>query len=179
MLYGGDDADTLIGDGHSDLLYGGTGNDLLFGGTGSDTFYGGDGNDKTYGGTNSDMLYGGNGNDMLFGDKAGDGIYGGAGNDYLDGGTSKDDLYGGLGADKFAFMLDGQADEIHDFMASQGDRIVLDHRLWCGSLTIAQVISQFATVDDGTVEFEFSTGDRLLIDNFHDLAGLAGRIDII
>ena len=76
------------------------------------------------------------------------------------------------------FRLDSQADEIYDFSLSQGDRIALDSHLWSGQLTIAQVIAQFGTVDNGDLTLEFATGDRLQIDNFHDLAGLAGRIDI-
>src|SRR6185436_14477579 len=58
---------------------------------------------------------------------------GGAGNDTLSGGAGADVLDGGSGADRFVFDSAPGArnvDEIVDFSAAQGDRIVLDNDIF-------------------------------------------------
>jgi VCBS repeat-containing protein len=92
-------AETLYGNGETDLLYGGGGNDKLYGGSGNDQLYGGSGNDSLDGGSENDQLYGGTGIDTLVGGSGNDNLDGGAGSDKLDGGSDNDYLYGGVGTD--------------------------------------------------------------------------------
>ena len=73
--FGGEGADTIIGNAVANTLRGNGG---------ADTLYGYDGDDLLYGGSGNDALYGGNGNDSLLG---------GAGADVLDGGANTDTVY--------------------------------------------------------------------------------------
>ena len=109
-LTGSNSADTLTGDGGTNILTGNNGNDTLYGeggidtldgGAGEDTLYGGDGNDTLHGGNDNDTLYGGAGDDTLHGDDGDDIFYGGAGTNTLNGGEGNDtadysDLTAGL-----------------------------------------------------------------------------------
>jgi Ca2+-binding RTX toxin-like protein len=63
---GGDDY--LNGHQDRDLIYGGRGNDRLEGFRGEDTLYGGWGDDLIHGDGKADILIGGDGNDRLYGD---------------------------------------------------------------------------------------------------------------
>lgn len=101
-------ADTILGRGGNDTMNGNGGNDILHGGAGNDTLRGGNGNDVVHGGIGNDTLYGDAGNDVLYGD------------------NGLDNLYGGAGADTFKFLKETafrNIDVIHDFSASQGDKI--------------------------------------------------------
>jgi serralysin len=112
--------DRITGTTRSEVLNGGGGRDTLLGETGNDTISGGAGNDSVRGGGGADSLRGDGGNDTLYGD---------AGNDIMRGGVGLDRLFGGLGADRFVFdvpAIAANADRIEDFVAAQGDRIILD-----------------------------------------------------
>ena len=110
-LLGGDDDDTLSGDGNADRYLSGTynGNDVLLGEGGKDRLYGGGGNDLLFGGDQDDALYGDDvsdqqgayavdvtfhGNDELYGGEGNDELVGGSGNDTLSGNEGNDFLYG-------------------------------------------------------------------------------------
>lgn len=62
-ITGGDEKDTLDGQGGIDVLNGGNGDDVLIGRAGADTLNGGDGNDRLIGGTGADVMTGGAGDD--------------------------------------------------------------------------------------------------------------------
>ncbi|QDQ26581.1 hypothetical protein FNU76_09460 [Chitinimonas arctica] len=63
LLFGGDDADMLLGGGGDDTLQGGKGNDMLIGGVGRDDLFGEDGDDTLDGGSEANALHGGAGDD--------------------------------------------------------------------------------------------------------------------
>jgi Ca2+-binding RTX toxin-like protein len=93
---GSEFSDTLIGDGAANVLSGLGGNDTLTGLGGNDFLFGGNGNDTLRGGTGADMLTGGAGLDSFTFDTAAE---------------------SGLDA--------ATVDEIMDFSAADGDKIVL------------------------------------------------------
>ncbi len=137
LLVGGDDNDQLFGDAGDDKLYGSDGEDVIHGGAGNDLLSGDNQNDTLNGNAGIDRLYGGNGEDTLNGGADGDALVGGNGNDTLNGGDGNDvlqggegvdHLYGGDGSDRFYFRLfelGTGVDHLHDFNASEGDRIDL------------------------------------------------------
>lgn len=55
-IYGGVNADTLLGAGGDDYLFGGAGNDILDGGEGNDTLFGGTGENTLIGGAGADRF---------------------------------------------------------------------------------------------------------------------------
>jgi Ca2+-binding RTX toxin-like protein len=91
ILYAGNGADTITGNGA---------NNVLFGYAGKDTLAGGLGGDWLFGGADGDTLYGQPGPDLLLGE---------GGNDYLWGGNDNDTYNGGPGWDtmseQFGTML--------------------------------------------------------------------------
>lgn len=91
---GGNEDDTLNGDGLANAISGNNGDDTIRGGSGNDVLHGNNGDDTLIGMSENDTLYGDNGNDKLDG---------GAGNDTLVGGRGDDVLTGGTGADVFDF----------------------------------------------------------------------------
>ena len=123
-------ANTLRGEGGSDLIVGKGGNDTLYGGSGNDTLHGGSGNDRLYGGAGNDTLNGGAGNDALFGGAGNDTLNGSAGNDSLSGGLGTDRLNGGDGADTYVFGKGLGSDIIynytHDAVGIYADTILLN-----------------------------------------------------
>ena len=121
LIYGNSDDDTLFGGAGVDTVHGGQGADRLLGNFGADLLYGNDGADSLSGGTDVDTLYGGAGGDRLFGGDDGDLLFGNLGNDTLSGGLGNDTLAGGAGADVFVLAVDGSADTIRDFAATEGD----------------------------------------------------------
>ena len=137
IIHGGDNDDTIDGNGGNDTLYGGDGHDKLYGNAGDDTIYGGDGKDAIFGSAGDDIIHGGDGNDSLIGGVGADTIYGGAGivdhiygndgDDILYGGAGDDFLNGQGGADIFALNADDAgADLLRDFTPSDGDKIRVD-----------------------------------------------------
>ena len=146
LVYGGDDADTLFGDGGDDTLYAGIDADSVVGGEGNDTLVGEEGSDTMDGGVGNDLLVGGtytpgagdpvaqpnplnltdatdldpgNDRDSLSGGFGNDTIYGGDDDDTLDGGDSNDLVYGGIDDD---LITGGAGDD--SLFGDQGDDTV-------------------------------------------------------
>ena len=122
------------------------GNDRLIGGSGNNVMGGARGNDR---------LNGFLGNDLVEGNVGKDRLVGGGGNDTVDGGVGLDVLTGGKGADLFVFGKVYGGDTILDFEDNR-DAVQFDNSLWGGAnLTVAEVISTFATVVGTTIVFDF------------------------
>lgn len=158
--YMGDGKDKVTGNALNNEVYGMRGNDNLKGAKGADELHGDDGNDK---------LYGNSGNDTIFG---------GAGDDLLSGMGGKDRLIGDQGADTFVFTSAINSDRISDF-EDNIDTIQLDDALWGGSMSVAQVVANFATVVDGNTVFDFGGGNMITISGLTDTAALLNDITII
>lgn len=186
-LNGGADADLLGGAVGDDSLNGGDGADTLWGAAGSDTLSGGAGtdqlsaaagNDSLDGGTGNDTLFAGTGNDVVQGGDGDDALYGAAGADTLTGGAGDDLIFAGPGADVITFGPGDGADDIRFFALSE-DRLELDAGLWTGTLTAAEVVSNFATLSGGTATLSFDGGEVIQLTALGTLAGLADAIDIV
>ena len=184
-LYGEDGNDRLDGNDGHDTLYGQAGDDTLYGNAGDDTLDGGNGNDVLGGGIGFDTLLGNNGHDtlngndgfdVLFGGKGNDTLYGNAGDDTLDGGANSDTLHGGKGADVFIF--NGGKDTILDFQ-NDIDTLLLDSALWGGDVLTPDEMLTFAKVQNGNIVFEFSSGDKLIIDDISQLSALLNDLGMI
>ncbi|RVU14981.1 hypothetical protein [Methylobacterium oryzihabitans] len=128
VMYGNDEAnsmvgglgdDTIPGAGGNDTLYGGLGDDLVLGQDGDDFVGTGAGNDFGSGGWGNDTVEGGAGNDLLFGDDDDDRVDGGWGDDLVYGGTGDDDLTGDAGTDQ----LYGQDGDDRQFGGDGGDNV--------------------------------------------------------
>lgn len=178
-LTGNAAANMLSGNGAANVLHGGAGNDALTGGGGNDRLFGDAGNDLVNGGTGNDSLYGGDGADLVLGGAGADRLWGGAAGDRIDGGAGADVLTGGAGADRFVFRHLSGHDTVTDFISAQGDRLELDHTLWSGARTAAQVVADFAHVTAGNAVFDFGQGDVLMVQAQINLAALALHIDLI
>ena len=114
-------------------------------------------------------MFGGTGLDTLAGE-------GGA--DTLNGGAGADLLAGGSGADVFVFDLDNGDDTISDFQ-NNVDTIRLDDGLWGNvSLTIADLISTYATETAASVIFDFGSGNMITIDGITNENLLLDDIEI-
>lgn len=122
VIWGTDEAETLLGGQGNDRLSGAGGNDKLKGDSGNDLLQGGSGADSLSGDAGADFMSGGSGRDILSG---------GDGNDVLVGGADLDSLTGGGGADVFLFRSANDAgsgkrrDVIQDFNNGAGDLIDL------------------------------------------------------
>ncbi len=190
-LWGGAGDDTLFGGNHNDRLEGGAGNDQLNGELNTDALRGGAGDDQLDGGGGNDWLDGGDDNDALTGGDGNDGLWGAQGNDVMDGGAGDDRLWFGVGndtvtggadADTFSFFRYSGHDVITDLSVTEGDLVRIHSNLWAssGSLTEAQMISQFASLNAaGHVVFAFDTGDSLTLTGITSLDGLGALVDII
>ncbi|MEP0210064.1 MAG: M10 family metallopeptidase C-terminal domain-containing protein [Paracoccaceae bacterium] len=185
-LRGGDGNDTLDGGDDADLIWGGTGNDSILASSGNDTIGGGAGKDVIFGGTGAnvinggssgDELHGGAGNDTLKGGRGNDELNGGEGDDLLDGGKDKDIITGGSGLDIFSYENNSSEDFITDFTLGQ-DTLRLNDNLWSGANTAASVVSNFATVGEDGVTFDFGDGDILTLGGLTSTSGLDAHIDI-
>ncbi len=187
-VWGGSGNDSVMGQNGDDELNGGTGNDSLHGGNGNDSLNGGTGDDVLRGRKGDDFLKGEKGNDTLIGNSGLDTLWGGSGHDVLNAGGSMDSLHGGTGddtlrggdaADTFYFRFKWDNDQIEDFVVGT-DALALDDNLWSGTLTAAQVVSDFASVTSaGDVLFDFGNGDTLLLEGISTTAGLQDDIIII
>ena len=175
LIKGHSGGDTLMGNGGGDRVRGGGGNDALDGGSGSDRMWGGGGADTMLGGNGHDTLRGGRGSDTLIGGGKNDTLIGGSGGDTLNGGKGRDVMTGGAGADTFVFA-DGR-DEITDFNV-RVDQLELNDKNWRGDLDAQDIIDRYASVQDGSVVFDFGGGDALTLTDVNTLAGLAETIDI-
>lgn len=140
-LYGGPDADILVGDSGNNLIWGGAGADIIDGGDGKDTVdYGGSksgvevnlGNKSAYGGdatgdniSNIENIFGSTHDDLLTGDGGANVLFGNAGADVLDGQGGPDRLMGGMGNDIFIFVPGSRStNSVTDFTNGE-DRIDL------------------------------------------------------
>ena len=111
-IFGGDDADTILGSNQTDNLHGDSGNDRIEGKGGIDFIFGGSGDDdiivigsqgsEVEGEDGNDRILGGDGDDWIWGGPGADTIHGGDGEDRIDGGTNNDKIFGGPGKDKLA-----------------------------------------------------------------------------
>ena len=174
--FGGNDK--LTGGIGADTLKGGADNDQLSGQNDNDKLFGQAGNDRLDGGNGNDMLNGGAGNDTLLGLRDNDKLFGAAGNDLLDGGKGNDVLKGGAGADEFKFTKGFGVDLILDFNSGQGDQLLLDDRLWSGTMTAQQVVDTYAQPIGTKVAFTFDGGEKLTLRGV-ELSGLVDVIDIL
>lgn len=168
VLTGGKPAEVLWGLSGDDTLRSGKGSDILYGGADNDDLFAGRGKDKLFGGAGKDLLKGQDGDDRLFGQK---------GKDVLDGGSGKDVLTGGRGADSFVFGLGHGKDKVKDFKDDE-DTLVLDDALWTGTLTKAQVIRKFASVEGGDTVFDFDE-DMLIVQGVAVAMDLKNDLDIV
>ncbi|MCU7923329.1 MAG: hypothetical protein KZQ88_11620, partial [Candidatus Thiodiazotropha sp. (ex Dulcina madagascariensis)] len=117
ILFGGDDAETLTGQGGDDFIFGGGGSDTLTGNAGNDHLEGNSGTDTLNGNAGEDALYGNNGNDTLDGGVGRDLLVGGLGQDHLLGGEGIDILYGDHryfdeATNQYVLVDDGVADRL-------------------------------------------------------------------
>lgn len=116
-----------------DSYEGGSGNDALWGMGNADRLLGQAGDDFLSGGMDKDYIEGGTGNDLLFGGLGDDVLIGGEGDDILLGRMGRDRLTGGSGRDLFVFAKPAERpDQIADFKAAEGDRIVVIGRNFGG-----------------------------------------------
>ena len=67
------------------------------------------------------------------------------------------------------------SDVIRDF-AKGVDELQLSEKLWTGTLTKAQVVSQFASVVAGDVVFDFGSGQKITLDGISSTSGLESDI---
>lgn len=192
-IWGGSGADIVYGFDGSDQINGGEGNDTLWAGSGDDFVEGGGGNDVIYGTAGWDYLIGGWGNDTLdggddadnlIGDQGNDVLRGGAGDDWIMGGEGTDTMSGGEGADFFVFQPDSDTDIVTDFDIAGGDMIELIDALWTdhgyGTMTAAQVIAEFATVNAwGATVLSFDGGQTLILQGVTDLVALEDALFIV
>lgn len=199
-LDGGTGNDTLIGGGLGDTLNGGSGRDTAnysdatirlvldmvnqganTGWAKDDTLIsienvtGGDFNDRILANSASNRLDGGKGNDTIEGRGGNDTLYGRAGNDILKGGAGNDRMTGNSGNDTFVYNLDH--DTIYDF-SEQHDTLRLDDALWTGTLTVSEVLAEFAEVENGHTVFDFGDGNTLTLRHHTDIAALEDVINI-
>ena len=200
-LYADGGADTVNGGAGNDLVTGGNGDNRLLGGAGGDTINAGSGNDTVVGGNGADRAAlgggadrfidngqgGANGRDTVFGGAGNDTIHGGGGNDRLLGGNGHDEITGGrghdvmtggAGRDDFIFNVGNGSDEITDFHKGS-DRLMLNSGLWTGTLTAAQVVSQFAHDTGPDVVLDFGNGNVLTLADVANLGNLAADIHIL
>ena len=178
-LWGGAGNDRLLGGSRADWLFGDSDNDVLAGGRGYDRLSGGSGNDRLWGGGQSDRLWGGSQSDRLWGNSGNDRLYGGGGRDRLEGGIGNDTLIGGGRADNFVFRTGNiGADTITDF-TNNVDTLRLDNALWGNApLTIATVMSTYASVSGADVVFDFGGGNTVTLQGF-GATGTAALLDDI
>lgn len=177
-LYGGSNADTLIGDAGDNLLWGGAGADIIDGGDGIDTAdyrgsksgveinlsdnsaYGGDATGDSI--SNIENIFGSNHDDLLTGDSGNNVLLGNAGADILDGQGGTDRLEGGEGNDVFIFHPGhSRTDSIIGFVNGE-DRIDLADfdGLSFNDLAIS------AEGDDSVIDLSGNNGSRIILRRF-------------
>lgn len=154
--------------------------DILTGNSSSNKLQGYGGNDRISGASGDDYLDGGNGQDRISGGSGNDYLDGGKGRDYLNGGADNDTLFGGDAADKFVFTgTHSGNDTILDF-TDNVDTLLIDNALWVGSLSVQQVLNNFATViNDADTFFDFGGGNTITVIGVSDTSILLDDITII
>ena len=181
-LYGGPDADILVGDSGNNLIWGGAGADIIDGGDGKDTVdYGGSksgvevnlGNKSAYGGdatgdniSNIESIFGSTHDDLLTGDDGANVLFGNAGADVLDGQGGYDRLMGGTGNDIFIFHPgSGSTNSVTDFTNGE-DRIDLSG---FGSLSYND-LEIYADGDDSVIDLSGRAGGKIILRKFNPSA---------
>jgi Ca2+-binding RTX toxin-like protein len=175
---GGPLNNTITGDIGDDTLGGAEGDDFIDGGAGNDKMRGGDGDDEMVGGDGMDSMIGGDGDDTLDGGLDNDRLAGRSGADSLAGGAGDDVLRGGAAADVFLFAAGGGADRIIDF-ADDEDTLELDEALWGGGKTVADVLTDHATVVGSNTVFTFTGGETLIVRGIADVNLLVDDIALV
>ncbi len=138
---------------------------LLVGETGDDAIFGVAGSDTIRSGASDDSINSGSGNDDI---KAGDG------NDTIDSGSGDDRIFSG--ADTFVFNSGHDSDVIHDFELDF-DILRLSSALTNGKSAV-DIVSDYATITNGAVVFDFGGDDIITISNLDCLTGLSENIEI-
>jgi Ca2+-binding RTX toxin-like protein len=179
VLVGDDGANTLNGGLGDDTLWGGNGNDVLIGAAGADVLNGGNGSDTASYATASVGLGARLDGRASWGDAAGDSfnsieslvgsayndiLVGNTSNNVLNGGRGNDILYTSTGADVIIFTVGFGTDTAADF-ADNVDTLYLDDALWTGTLTTAQVVSNFGSDAGGSGRLDFGNGDAVIVSN--------------
>ena len=124
-------------------------------------------------------LVGNAGNNLLTGRGGNDTIVGGLGADTLTGGLGNDVLTGEAGSDTFVFSTGLGSDRIVDFRKAQLDHISLDHGLWTGTKTAAQVVTEFAHIGTNEVFFDFGGSNQIHLTGLTSLSGLDATLIIV
>ena len=193
LIYGGSGYNRIDGGSYYDTIYAGAGDDEVIGGAGKDLVYLDDGNDlfiddpqsnrhgndEVYGGAGNDSIMGDGGNDLFRGDAGDDLVIGGAGNDTLSGDAGNDTLTGGTGNDRFEHGVGDGVDRITDFTPAE-DMLSLSRDLWGGeALSASEVLSRFATVSGGRVEFTFDDGSSIELDGVETVAEMENSLSFL
>jgi Ca2+-binding RTX toxin-like protein len=183
IITGGDDSDTIYGNGGGDVIRGGLGNDNI---QGSGEIYGEDGTDtlKATVSAAHTVLDGGDGNDTLTTD-SGVAIVvlrGGAGDDTLspndnatsvtlEGGTGNDTLNGTNAADLYVFNVGDGADTIYDEDYSQryNNAAAKTDRLVFGA-DITPAMVSISRVDNDLIFTIGSNGDSVRVKTWYTAA---------
>ena len=181
-------ADTLTGDGGSNVLTGAAGADNLTGGDGADTLLGGAGNDTLTGGLGANSIVGGSENDTISGGDGNDtiseigiqmSINAGAGNDLILTGN------GGIGG-----TIDGGADTdtvrlteawfAYSFTLSGLEILETNHNVALGEATDLETFDIIRVLDtdtSGQVTLQLAaTGSTQVLDLSDELQGLRGAL---
>jgi len=169
---GNSEENNIYGNSGNNILDGGGGSDIMSGGLGNDTFivdnnyvavieYNNEGIDTvkasigyrlnenfenlTLTGSNSNYATGNSLNNIIIGN---------SGNNTINGRDGNDTLTGGLGADKFVFdtaygpiksnSLGDNVDFVTDFSVAQGDKIVLDRKIYTALAGVTDITDYFA-----------------------------------
>ncbi len=163
----GNDNNRIFSQNGDDSIDSGNGNDTINSGFGHDTINSGDGHDLIYSGAENDSINAGGGNDT---------ISSGFGDDTIWSGSGNDQIFGGAGADTFVFNSGHDSDGIKDFELGI-DTLRLSGAL-TGGKSAADIVSDYATIKNGDVVFDFGGEDIITISNLDSLTGLAENIDI-
>ncbi len=101
VILGGDGPDRITDLDGADVLKGGPGNDAEDAGPGDDIVIGADGSDFLNGGQNDNETFAGPGNDHVIAGAGADAVFGDGGDDWIEGGSGQDLLQGDHGAPFF------------------------------------------------------------------------------
>lgn len=170
--------DTLIG---VEELIGTSNNDRISGGDEDNTIQGNGGNDFIEGQLGDDILQGGEGNDFLIGGSGNDNSDGGDGDDLLAADSGSDNLSGGEGSDRFIYYGSRYVASIDELEVFGTDRILDFERgvdrieLYGFNTSFEELDSdgdQILTVNDSSIS---SSGSGLSID-FSDEFGNGSNV---